>query len=281
MINIGLTGWGDHPAIHEQDHMYQHKLAAYASHFPVVELDAAFYSLMSHEQYRKWEKQTPKNFSFIIKAFSAFTGHDRQSYTRKEIKDMFQSYKEGIQPILDAQKLNCILFQFPPWFDLNKDNIRKLRFIRQQFDEYSLALEFRNRTWFEESVKESTLKFMEEEKWIHSICDEPQAGVGSVPIVDEATHPDNTLIRFHGRNVMGWNQNGNENWRKVRFLYRYNSEELTEWKDRIVKLKKDSKQITVLFNNNSGGDAYDNAKQLQSLLGIEYEDLNPSQINLF
>ncbi|MGP4071898.1 DUF72 domain-containing protein [Piscibacillus sp. B03] len=281
MIQIGLTGWGDHPAIHEQDNMYNNKLAAYASHFPVVELDAAFYSIMSEQQYIKWEKQTPINFSFVVKAFQAFTGHDRKNYTRKDIKVMFNEFKEGIQPLIHANKLNSVLFQFPPWFKLSKEHINRLKFIREQFDEYNLALEFRNRSWFDDSVRESTLKFMEEEGWIHSICDEPQAGEGSIPIVPVVTNPKNTLIRFHGRNVMGWNQNGNENWRKVRFLYSYNEEELIEWKNRIKTLKENSENITVLFNNNSGGDAYYNAKSLQQLLNIQYEDLNPSQINLF
>lgn len=281
MIQIGLTGWGDHPAIHEQDSMYNNKLAAYASHFPVVELDAAFYSIMSEQQYIKWEKQTPINFSFVVKAFQAFTGHDRKNYTRKDIKVMFNEFKEGIQPLIYANKLNSVLFQFPPWFKLSKEHINRLKFIREQFDEYNLALEFRNRSWFDDSVRDSTLKFMEEEGWIHSICDEPQAGEGSIPIVPVVTNPKNTLIRFHGRNVMGWNQNGNENWRKVRFLYNYNEEELIEWKNRIKTLKENSENITVLFNNNSGGDAYYNAKSLQQLLNIQYEDLNPSQINLF
>ncbi|GEL76201.1 DUF72 domain-containing protein [Tenuibacillus multivorans] len=281
MIHIGLTGWGDHPSIHEQEPIKRSKLEAYASHFPVVELDSAFYSIMNKDQYHKWSEQTPTNFSFVVKSYQAFTGHDRKTYTRKDIKEMFRYYQEGIQPLVEANKLNCILFQFPPWFKLSKDNISKLRFIRSQFDQYKIALEFRNRTWFQDHVRKDTLQFMKEEGWIHSICDEPQAGEGSVPMVPVVTHPSNTIIRFHGRNVMGWNKNGQENWRKVRFLYRYSEQELSEWVERIYQLNDQSQNITVLFNNNSGGDAYDNAKQLQHLLNIHYHDLNPRQMNLF
>ncbi|TFB24009.1 DUF72 domain-containing protein [Filobacillus milosensis] len=281
MIHIGLTGWGDHPAIHDSEHLYKDKLAAYASHFPVVELDAAFYSIINQDQYKKWANQTPSNFSFVVKAYQTFTGHDRKQFTRKEIKDMFKIYQENLKPLTQSDKLNCILFQFPPWFNLSKDHIRRLKFIRQQFGNFDLALEFRNRSWFENSVKQDTLKFMEEEQWIHSICDEPQAGEGSVPTIPVVTNSQNTLIRFHGRNVMGWNKNGNENWRKVRFLYRYNQSELEDWGNTIHQLKKNSDRITVLFNNNSGGDAFDNAKHLQKLLGITYKDLNPRQMDLF
>lgn len=122
---------------------------------------------------------------------------------------------------------------------------------------------------------------MKEEKWIHTICDEPQAGEGSVPVVLEPTHPERTLIRFHGRNVHGWNRNGRPDWRKVRFLYRYSIEELSEWSRWIKQLQIKTKHITILFNNNSGKDAADNAKQLMNLLNIQYKGLNPRQMDLF
>ena len=47
------------------------------------------------------------------------------------------------------------------------------------------------------------------------------------------------------------------------------------------ELAKHTKDIIVLFNNNSGGDAAGNAKELQSMLGIDYEGLNPKQLDLF
>lgn len=64
-------------------------------------------------------------------------------------------------------------------------------------------------------------------------------------------------------------------------LYRYNEKELLEWKERLEKLQKQTKDIYLLFNNNSGGDAVHNAKQLMSLLNIEYENLAPKQLDFF
>lgn len=40
MINIGLTGWGDHYSLYEDLERQTDKLKTYAGHFPVVELDA-------------------------------------------------------------------------------------------------------------------------------------------------------------------------------------------------------------------------------------------------
>ncbi|MET3682293.1 uncharacterized protein YecE (DUF72 family) [Alkalibacillus flavidus] len=280
-ILIGLTGWGDHDDIHQHEAGSRHQLAAYAAHFPVVELDSAFYSIMSPSRMQSWADQTPESFSFVVKAYQAFTGHDRQFRTRQEIKTMFQAYQEQIEPLMQANKLNCLLFQFPPWFDLNRDHVRRLTFIREQFSDYPLAIEFRNRTWYDQQVKQDTLTFLNNHNWIHTICDEPQIGQSSVPLVPEVTNSNQSLVRFHGRNKYGWNASGQDNWRDVRFLYNYSDEELMEWTSVIQQLQNEAQQITILFNNNSGGHAYDNAKRFQRLLSIDYDGLNPKQMDLF
>ncbi|MGV2620225.1 UNVERIFIED_CONTAM: DUF72 domain-containing protein [Halobacillus marinus] len=280
-VKIGLTGWGDHPALYTEQTRSEEKLAEYGSHFPVVEVDTAFYAIQPRERYEKWLKETPDSFSFVIKAFQQLTGHDRESRSVQEARDLMKRYEESIQPVWEKGQIDCLLFQFPPWFDVRKENIRKLRYIRDWMESYPLALEFRNRSWFQEGYKAQTLDFMRDQEWIHTICDEPQAGEGSVPRVLVPTHPKKTLVRFHGRNIHGWNKNGRKDWRKVRFLYRYNAEELQEWADRITELQKKTPEITLLFNNNSGGDAADNAKEMQDLLKIQYHDLNPRQMDLF
>lgn len=280
-IHIGLTGWGDHDSLYHSNISPQEKLAVYASFFPVVEVDTAFYAIQPEKNYEKWVKETPEHFSFVIKAYQTLTGHDRKSVTKDEFRAVMDQYRESIDPVLQSGKLNSILFQFPPWFDLKKEHVNRLRVIRDYFFDLPLALEFRNRTWFSPQYRQKTLQFMKEEKWIHTICDEPQVGEGSVPVVLEPTHPERTLIRFHGRNVHGWNRNGRPDWRKVRFLYRYSIEELSEWSRWIKQLQIKTKHITILFNNNSGKDAADNAKQLMNLLNIQYKGLNPRQMDLF
>ena len=122
---------------------------------------------------------------------------------------------------------------------------------------------------------------MEEEQWIHSVCDEPQAGRTSIPTILHVTDYNKTLVRMHGRNIHGWNNNGRSDWREVRFLYRYNDKELYEWKKNLEFLQSQSNDIYLLFNNNSGGDAADNAKRMIDILGLEYRGLAPRQLDLF
>jgi uncharacterized protein YecE (DUF72 family) len=122
---------------------------------------------------------------------------------------------------------------------------------------------------------------MSRENWIHTVVDEPQAGTGSIPIVSVATSPHATYVRMHGRYVQGWNQSNHPDWRKLRYLYRYNTQELTEWRDRLLELEKSCSNIYVVFNNNSGGDATDNAKELMRLLDLDTKELPPKQAELF
>ncbi|KPL58984.1 DUF72 domain-containing protein [Rossellomorea vietnamensis] len=280
MIYIGVTGWGDHDTLYENVSP-RDKLKEYGAHFPIVEVDTTFYAVQPIRNAEKWVKETPEDFKFIVKAYQGMTGHQRGEIPFETKEEMFRAFKESLTPYVEAGKLAMVLLQFPPWYDCKKENVDYIRYCREQLKDFPLSLEFRNQSWFRPEYREKTLSFMEKEGWIHSICDEPQAGEGSVPRVLEATHEDATLIRFHGRNLYGWNKPNGEDWREVRYLYRYNRAELEEWIPHLHQLHERSKDLYILFNNNSGGDAADNAKELIELLGLEYEGLAPKQLDLF
>ncbi len=283
MIRIGLTGWGDHDDLYRDGISGRKKLKRYSQHFSVVEVDSSFYAIQSTNSYQKWAEETPPEFSFVIKAYQGMTGHLRGKNPYPSVDEMFQSFIASIQPVIEACKLKAILFQFPPWFDCTKANVDTLKVVKSKMGNLPVALEFRHQSWFIPKLRDKTLAFMQREGWIHSICDEPQAGEGSVPIILHSTVEDLTIVRFHGRNVQGWSSTGNANWREVRYLYHYSRQELAEWAERLGKLSKDTKEIIVLFNNNSGGHAVSNAMDLMDLLGIEYLELNqhPDQLELF
>lgn len=281
MILIGVTGWGDHDSLYTKNISSREKLKEYAGFFPTVEVDSTFYAVQPKRNSERWVKDTPDSFRFIVKAFQGMTGHQRGDISFQDKDEMFAAFKDSIEPYEVGKKLAMVLFQFPPWFDCSKQNVDYLRWCKAQMADIPCALEFRHQSWFRPDLKEKTIQFMKEENWIHSVCDEPQAGEGSVPIVLESTNTDKVLVRFHGRNIHGWQKKNAENWREVRYLYRYNHKELSEWAVRLKQLETVSEDVYVVFNNNSGGDAADNAKQLIELLGIEYNHLAPRQLNLF
>ncbi|MDR7072923.1 DUF72 domain-containing protein [Fictibacillus barbaricus] len=280
MIKIGVTGWGDHDSLYPDGTPAKDKLAVYSGHFPVVEVDSSFYAVQPLKNYEKWVSATPKDFSFVVKAYQGITGHSRGKIPFDSVKQMFEAFIQSIQPVIEAGKLEMVLFQYPPWFDCKKENVQILRFTKEMMGDIPAALEFRNQSWFTDDMTEKTLQFIDESGWFHTVCDEPQAGRRSIPIVMH-TSEEKTLIRMHGRNIYGWENRGQPNWREVRYLYRYNQAELLEWKEKIQQLASETKELTILFNNNSGGDAADNAKQMIEMLNIQYDFLAPRQLDLF
>lgn len=281
MIYIGVTGWGDYDSLYPDHTPPRDKLKEYAGHFPTVEVDTAFYAIQPKRNAVKWVNDTTDSFQFIVKAYQGMTGHQRGDIPFTTRQEMFEAFKDSLEPYIEAKKLAMVLFQFPPWFDCKRENVEYLRWCKNVMGDLPSALEFRHQSWFTPRYRQHTLDFMKEQKWIHSICDEPQSGEGSIPTILETIDSEKLLIRFHGRNVHGWQKRQGQNWQEVRYLYRYNQHELQEWADTIRKLAKESANVYVLFNNNSGGDAADNAKEMINLLDIKYEDLAPRQLDLF
>ena len=281
MIYVGLTSWGDHPSLYSESTSAKDKLFDYSGHFPIVEVDTAFYAIPSASNVEKWCSETPNSFQFILKAYQGMTGHLRDELPFETKNDMFNAFKEAVAAFKRHNKLGLLLFQFPPWFDCTQKNVNYLRYIRQQLPHEKIAIEFRNQTWYSENMQQKTLQFLRNLNFVHTVCDEPQVGAGSVPFVPEVTH-DDVLIRMHGRNVFGWRNVGNtENWRKVRFLYNYSEQELQWLAEHVRVLNGQAKNVYVLFNNNSDYDAAPNAKRLLQLLNIEFEELSPKQLNMF
>lgn len=288
MITVGLAGWGDHDQLYPTPEAAKNKLSVYARLFGTVEVDSTFYAVQPERNMVKWTEQTPEEFRFVVKAYQGMTGHSRGGIPFKDEAEMYDAFRLSIGPMRAAGKLACTLFQYPPWFDCRKEHVELLRRTKERMGDIPCALEFRHQSWFAGGMRERTLSFMRREGWIHSVCDEPQAGEGSVPIVEEAASGALTLVRMHGRNKDGWNAAGRPNWREVRYLYRYSTEELAEWAERLRRLEEQSEQIHVIFNNNSGGDAASNARQLMELLGQPVPPLpeakkepEAEQLNLF
>lgn len=266
MIRIGLTGFGDHEELYGKLKAGE-RLREYSRHFDVVEIDSSFYAVPSVKNTAKWTADTPEGFKFVVKAYQGMTGHLRgkKNYFDDE-ETMYKAFHEAIAPMREAGKLAAALFQYPPWFDCTRENVDLLRRTKAYMGDVPCTLELRNRSWYAPEFKDKTIAFMKKEGWIHTIVDEPQAGTGSIPIVPVATTSDMTYVRLHGRNEGGWHASGRPDWRKLRYLYHYDAEELAEWRDRLLALERETDTVYVVFNNNSAGDATPNAKALMDML---------------
>ncbi len=145
---------------------------------------------------------------------------------------------------------------------------------------YPVAVEFRNSTWYGEEITEDVAGYLKELGMTMVAVDEPHTTNAGVPFEPIVTNENLALLRLHGRNVKGWTEHSAD-WRSKRTLYRYSQDELQEFAKVVSDLDQQANEVCIIFNNNSGGDAADNALQLKKIMGIDFGGLSPVQMDLF
>lgn len=276
MIDIGCTSFKEHTYLTGKK---ETSLFEYAASFPLVEMDTSFYAIPKQAYVKEWLKQVPDSFQFIMKLPKVFTKHEELT-GETTLTELTEQFSESLRPMIEKGNLFCILAQFPPFFDCKRENVDYLRKLRQLFPTIPIAIELRNNSWYNAAFLEQTRAFMKEQRFSLVIVDEPKKLTTTIPLDEYVTNPDFVFFRFHGRNDVGWNATGPDA-KRLRTNYRYSKEELEVLKEVVADVKKQSKNIAVIFNNNAGGDAAENALQFKDLLHLDFENLNPSQLDLF
>lgn len=268
------------------------RLRHYASQFSLVEVDSSYYAMPAPATAQLWAERTPAHFTFNIKSFRLFTGHQtepkvlpkdvqqqlagstlaskRTLYERDlpgELRDeLWRRFREALAPLHEAAKLGMVHFQFAPWVLRNREGHALVRECVGRMHDYCIVgVEFRNKTWFgTERAIASTLDFERELSVAHTVVDGPQGFANSVPPVWEATHPQLALVRLHGRNVETYNRRSAS--ASDRFNYDYGDSELRAIAAPIQTLSDGMPTTHVVFNNNFGDQGQRNAETLRSLL---------------
>ena len=284
-IRVGTASWTDRTLLDSGWYPRtadtpEKRLAHYARQFPLVEVDATYYSPPAERTARLWAERTPAGFTFNVKAFSLLTGHPTKvSAIYKDLRpdtdkrNLYpddlppQAYEEvwtrflsALDPLVEAGKLGALLFQFPPWFTIRRDNKRYLLEVTRRCAPLRPVFEFRHASWFDGDNAEETLAFLREHQLAYVSVDMPQGHRSSVPPVLAATS-DLAVVRFHGHSDKWTSRDIYE-----KFGYRYSDRELRDWAPRLRELATRTDQTHVLFNNCYRDYAQTNAQQLQGLL---------------
>lgn len=261
----------------------------YASQFPIVEVDSSYYAMPSGSNSVLWVERTPTDFVFNIKAFRLFTGHQtardmfpkdmqaalpqngKKNLYYKDVPDdirveLWRRYLEAIQPLRAAGKLGAVHFQFAPWVTSAPKDMEHVAHCADVMAGYTVAVEFRNKSWFDEKHAGSTLAFERERGLVNVIVDEPQGSANSIPSVCEVTNDQLALVRLHGRNHETWNIR-DASAASDRFNYDYSDDELAELADQINRIAALAARTHVVLNNNFEDQGQRNAKTLTGLLG--------------
>jgi uncharacterized protein YecE (DUF72 family) len=136
--------------------------------------------------------------------------------------------------------------------------------------DYTLAVEFRNKSWFDGDARtEETLAFERGLGVVNVTVDEPQGVTNTIPAVWAPTHPTLALVRLHGRNHETWNIKG-ATAASDRFNYDYTDEELAGLAADINELAAKVPTVHVVFNNNFEDQGVRNARSLMKALQLPF-----------
>jgi uncharacterized protein YecE (DUF72 family) len=185
------------------------------------------------------------------------------------VEELADQFHDALEPLYRTGRLGIVLFQFPMWFPIGRENKAKLRRIRDTFRPYRVAVELRNRTWMSEDNLDETLGFFARNDLIYTCVDEPQGFVSSVPAVAAATS-DVAYVRMHGRNAARWESKGRS--AANRFEYRYSHAELVEWTPKVLALADHTREVHVVFGNGPLDNAVANAHELAELVELAGHD---------
>lgn len=296
-IRIGTASWTD-PTMTAAGVFYpsgadsaEERLQYYASRFPVVEVDATYYSLPSRRTAELWVERTPPDFIFDIKAHALMTGQPTETKrlpkdlraalppevaekTRIYAKDLpddvrdevWAWFADGLEPLKEAGQLGSVLLQYPRWFFTSSENRDAIEEAVGRLRDAGLqgAVEFRNATWFNEKNIERTLAFLADRRIPLVLVDGPQGFKSSVPALTATTSPDLAVVRFHGRRAETWEATGIKT--VERFRYLYDDDELGEWGPRVREAAAQVRDTHVLFNNCYANYGATNALQFAQLM---------------
>jgi uncharacterized protein YecE (DUF72 family) len=285
---VGTASWTDPTLL--KAHFYppeaksaEARLRFYAGHFDTVEVDSTYYALPNERNATLWVERTPDGFRFNIKAFALLTQHQadtralpqavkelipkrvlqtaRIGHPSPEVLDLcFEMFGSALRPLRRADKLGCILFQFPPWFTARPANEEYIDYCGEHMGGDRLAIEFRHASWFADRLQR-TIDFMADRHLALVCSDAPDAP--SIPKPPLTATTDIAYVRFHGHNREAWFQRTTT--AAERFKYLYSDHELREEAHKLRELRGASTTY-VVFNNCYGDYGVRNAATMKQLL---------------
>jgi uncharacterized protein YecE (DUF72 family) len=263
MIRFGVAGWDYkdwsgivYPASKPKGFDPLEYLAQYVD---TIEINSTFYRPPAPKSAASWARRVDHNnrFRFTAKLWQRFTHQRTEAWTTPEVDEV----RSGLTPLMEADRLGCLLIQFPWSFKREPASREWLDDLVGTFAEFPLALEVRHSSW---NVAE----------FYNGLT---QRSVGAVnidqPVFAKSIKPDAKVtagvgyVRLHGRNYGNWFRENAES--HERYDYLYTKDELEGWLDRIHQVAKQAHETYVITNNHFRGQAAVNTAMLQKMYGSD------------
>jgi len=288
-VLVGTASWSD-PGFVEKWYpkgmRASERLAWYAQHFEMVEVNSTFYSVPDARMVERWCANTPDEFTFDVKLHQLFSFHSTSAkllppelQRRAEIdakgkvksasalrEAMLDIFLRSISILQREKKLGTLLLQLSPAFSPRKHEFAELEQLIERLRDHSLAIELRNRNWVVGDQLRSTIDFLRERDVAFVNVDAPAAEHFTIipPDLNEITSPQVAYLRLHGRDAKAYLTGKTV---AARFNYDYSDEEIGEVAQRARKLAEKADKVHVVFNNNALDFAPRAASRLRTALG--------------
>jgi uncharacterized protein YecE (DUF72 family) len=260
MLHIGTSGFSYDDWVgpfYPQGLNKREFLRFYAQEFSTCELNFTYYRIPDARTLEAMAAKTPDLFVFTLKANREMT------HEREDTEAATAQFVAALDPLIQAEKLGCILVQFPWGFKNTPQNCDYLKLCRDRLVDprtgkmLPAVVEFRNREWITDEAFELLRKLN-----LGFCCVDQPRFRSLIPPIARATG-NVAYVRFHGRNAAKWWRH-DEAWE--RYDYSYREEELREWVPKIQKLDSETQDTYVFANNHWQGQAVDTARQMGMLL---------------
>lgn len=294
-ILVGVASWTD-PSMTAPGVFYPNgvtkpeaRLRFYASHFPLVEVDSTYYAIPARRMAELWSERTSEEFVFDVKAHALMTGQPSEvsrlpkelraalpaALAKKtrvyanelpdEIRDaVWAAFLDALEPLREGGRLGAILMQYPRWVGPSRANAALIEDARARLAGWRVAVELRNRAWFDERTRPRTLDLLRRNELAYVCVDSPPGFESSVPAIPEATSRALSIVRFHGRNTDTWETKVAQ--ASQRFRYLYDETELREWLPMIRAISEQTEEVHLVFNNCYGNYGTTNALEMAGML---------------
>ena len=260
MLLVGVAGWSyadwNGTVYPSRKGRGFHPLPYLARYLDLMELNSSFYAVPRPDHAARWVELLEPHpaFRFTAKLHGGFT----HGPLAEQDPAQAAAFRLGLSPLREADRLLCLLAQFPVTFREGAAGWRRLDRIRHWFDEETLILELRHRSWFTPRVLER-------------LADQA-FGLAHIDLPPARDHPPSEhpslgalgYLRLHGRNRRTWFDA--RAGRDDRYDYRYDRREIEEVVARMRAIGAGTERSLLVTNNHFGGQAVANALECKGLL---------------
>lgn len=219
------------------------RLHYYSSFFNSIEVNSSFYKTPQRSTYEKWAQDVPEDFEFTIKLSRDVT-HVKELTVGDGLTERFLVSASGL-----GIKKGCLLVQFPGKINLEYFNqverILSELGAHDPLGEWRVAIEFRNKSWYTGETTE-LLNHYNAAMVLHDHA--------KAKVFDFTGTSNFIYLRFHG-------PRGN-------YRESYSEQVLDGKAEQVKEFQSRGKDVYIYFNN-TAGNAFENARYLQSKLNPE------------